>query len=522
MRGKKDSVILKKSVFKKGVLILAKKLPLALSSDIRGIAVATADYAANLTPIEMQDIAAGLIHFLLKSESLPDKRARKLRVGVGRDSRISGPALKASLIAALQEQGVDVIDFDLATTPAMFMSTQFKQFDCDAGVMLTASHLPYYYNGIKIFTKNGGVEEEDIRYIMSHTKKRISDSTGNYQKADLISAYSIDLVEKIKHATKKFGNKPLTGWHIIVDAGNGAGGFFAKKVLQVLGANTNGSQFLEPDGRFPNHIPNPDNKQAMVSIQNAVLTQKADLGVIFDTDVDRAALVGPDGSVLNRNNLIALLSKIVLTQYPGATIVTNSPTSDHLKDFIVSQGGQQVRYISGYRNVINKMIALNKEGIETQLAIETSGHAAFKENYNLDDGAYLVAKVLMILPQLKAQGQTINDLLHELKQPSETLEIRLKINEADFKDYGQKIISELKSANFIGFKEDLENEEGVRMKLNEPYGSGWFLLRLSLHEPLLVLQLENDEVGMIDKVLPVLREFFETFSALELAPLDKK
>ena len=329
-------------------------------------------------------------------------------------------------------------------------------------------------------------------------------------------------MKKVKAATKEFGDKPLRGWHIIVDAGNGAGGFFAEKVLSVLGANTAGSQFLSPDGRFPNHIPNPDNKAAMASIQQAVLAQKADLGVIFDTDVDRAALVGPDGAVLNRNNLIAVLSKIVLAQHPGAVIVTNSPTSDHLKEFIQSLGGKQVRYISGYRNVINKMIGLNNEGIDTQLAIETSGHAAFKENYNLDDGAYVVAKILMILPQLKAQGQTINDLIAKLHQPAETVEIRLKITASDFKAYGQKIIADLKAADFVGFKEDDENEEGVRMILSEPYGSGWFLLRLSLHEPLLVLQIENDEVDMIAKVIPVLNEFFATFTHLDLTSLDKK
>ena len=273
---------------------------------------------------------------------------------------------------------------------------------------------------------------------------------------------------------------------------------------------------------FLNHIPNPDNKAAMASIQQAVLAQKADLGVIFDTDVDRAALVGPDGAVLNRNNLIAVLSKIVLAQHPGAVIVTNSPTSDHLKEFIQSLGGKQVRYISGYRNVINKMIGLNNEGIDTQLAIETSGHAAFKENYNLDDGAYVVAKILMILPQLKAQGLTINDLIAKLQQLAETVEILLKITASDFKAYGQKIIADLKAADFVGFKEDDENEEGVRMILSEPYGSGWFLLRLSLHEPLLVLQIENDEVDMIAKVIPVLNEFFATFTHLDLTSSDKK
>lgn len=156
---------------------------------------------------------------------------------------------------------------------------------------------------------------------------------------------------------------------------------FAEQVLVPLGADTNGSQFLEPDGHFPNHIPNPDNKEAMASIMEAVLREQADLGIIFDTDVDRSAVVTKSGQPLNRNNMIAVLSKIVLSEHPAASIVTNSPTSTHLKTFIESLGGHQVRYISGYRNVINKAIALNEKGINAQLAIETSGHAAFKENY---------------------------------------------------------------------------------------------------------------------------------------------
>lgn len=504
------------------MLILAKKLPLALSSDIRGIAVATTDYKENLTPYEIEKIAGGIISFLIKKGLEEKYNQGKLIIGIGQDSRISGRALKEAMVASFNAQGVQVIDFGLATTPAMFMSTQFPQFSCDAGIMLTASHLPYYYNGVKIFTKTGGVEAEDVAYIMAHSNQHKNGLKGTSQTADLISLYSADLVEKISLATKEFGEKPLEGWHIIVDAGNGAGGFFAEKVLQVLGADTTGSQFLNPDGHFPNHIPNPDNKEAMASIKAAVLREKSDLGVIFDTDVDRAALVGPDGAVLNRNNLIAVLSNIVLTQHKGAVIVTNSPTSDHLKTFIEALGGKQVRYISGYRNVINKMIALNNEGIDTQLAIETSGHAAFKENYNLDDGAYVVAKILMVLPQLKAKGQTINDLIAQLKQPAQTMEIRLKIDETNFKDYGQNVIDALRKADFIGFKEDIENEEGVRMILSEPYGTGWFLLRLSLHEPLLVLQIENDENDMIQKVLPILRKFFATFTSLDLTSLDKK
>ena len=129
---------------------------------------------------------------------------------------------------------------------------------------------------------------------------------------DLLSTYAADLQEKIRKGIASAENpeKPLTGRHIIVDAGNGAGGFFVERVLQPLGANTSGSQFLDPDGTFPNHVPNPDNKAAMKSIQDAVIANKADLGIIFDTDVDRSAIVDSDGKAFNRNNLIAFLAHV--------------------------------------------------------------------------------------------------------------------------------------------------------------------------------------------------------------------
>ena len=178
-----------------------------------------------------------------------------------------------------------------------------------------------------------------------------------------------------------------------MDAGNGAGGFFADKVLEVLGADTNGSQFLDPDGTFPNHIPNPEDKEAMESICDAVIKKNADLGIIFDTDVDRAAVVDRFGRDINRNRIIALISAIVLGERKGATIVTDSITSEGLKKFIEEDlGGVHHRFKRGYKNVINEAIRLNEEGTYTPVAIETSGHCALMENYFLDDGAYLIAR----------------------------------------------------------------------------------------------------------------------------------
>ncbi|QHF54725.1 MULTISPECIES: phosphoglucomutase [Streptococcus] len=490
-------------------------------SDIRGIAIATDEYAVNLTTQATQNIVRGLIHWLIQDPELAQTYQQgQLTIGIGRDSRLSGPDLVSTFTEEAVRLGIQMIDFGIATTPALFMSTQYPQFKCHAGVMITASHLPYYFNGIKIFSANGGAEHDDIDFILSHYEDLPSSRLGSVTQADLMTPYAQDLVTKIRQACKG-QEKPLSGLKIIVDAGNGAGGFFAGKVLAELGADTTGSQFLDPDGTFPNHIPNPDNKEAMESIRQAVLKQGADLGIIFDTDVDRAALVTKSGSILNRNNLIAVLSQIILAEHPGTSIVTNSPTTEHLKVFIEGLGGKQIRYISGYRNVINKALETNKAGIDCQLAIETSGHAAFKENYFLDDGTYVAAKILMLLPKLQAQGQSLDDLIAQLKQPVETQEVRFKLESPDYRKLGEQVIAALRQTQFEGFTFNPENEEGVRFDLTAPYGEGWLLLRMSLHEPLLVLQVENDQAGHIPAVLQTISTFLDKYPTVNQEKLKE-
>lgn len=175
-----------------------------------------------------------------------------------------------------------------------------------------------------------------------------------------------------------------------------------------------------------------------------VLESNSDFGVIFDTDVDRMGCVSSDGKEINRNRLVALASAIALQNNEGGTIVTDSLTSDGLREFIEKKlGGKQLRYKRGYKNVIDKALELNQDGVNCPLAIETSGHAALRENYFLDDGAYLAAKIISLAALLKKQGKDINSLISELKEPAESVEIRIPIKENDFKTYGQNVIDAL-------------------------------------------------------------------------------
>lgn len=485
-------------------------------SDIRGIAIKTADQDITLHEHTIECIAFGFARWLKEKKQLVmDNAKNPVKVAIGQDSRLSGNRIKQTLMAALNSAGIDVIDVGLSTTPALFMATQYASYACDASIMITASHLPYEYNGLKFFTTDGGAEHEDITYMLEngHWDAVTWDhSYGVIENKNLLEDYAADLREKIQTGITSAQNTelPLAGKHIVVDAGNGAGGFFAKEVLGRLGADTSGSQFLEPDGNFPNHVPNPDNKEAMESIKKAVLDNHADMGVIFDTDVDRSALVDRNGQTVNRNNLIAVISAIVIKENPGTTVVTSSATSEHLKDFIEKLGGHQNRYITGYRNVINQAIKLNQDGVHTSLAIETSGHAALKENYFLDDGAYLIAKILIADAELSSKGKEFSSLFEPLIQPLETDEVRFKITTDSVQQTGEQLIEAFEK--FVAEQSDMEietnNLEGVRVNTSGRYGTGWFLLRLSLHEPLLVLYFESDQEGSIVQLKETLKVFF--------------
>ncbi|MGA1408646.1 MAG: phosphomannomutase/phosphoglucomutase [Prochlorotrichaceae cyanobacterium] len=490
-------------------------------SDIRGVALeGVVDEPVNLTPEVVQRLGQAFAFWLIDRLG---KSGDQLRVSVGRDSRLSGPQLMDAVMTGLASLVATVYDFGMASTPAMFMSTVTPDVDCDAGIMLTASHLPFNRNGLKFFTAQGGLGKGDITEILTLAEQGdipLAATAGAIEAQDFISVYADQLVQHIRTQVQHPDHplQPLKGLKIIVDAGNGAGGFFASKVLEPLGADTTGSQFLEPDGRFPNHVPNPEDGEAMASICQAVITQQADFGIIFDTDVDRSAAVDHRGQELNRNRLIALIAAIVLQEHPGSTIVTDSITSDGLTSFIEGTlGGKHHRFKRGYKNVINESIRLNASGEESWLAIETSGHGAMRENYFLDDGAYLVSKLLVELAKAQRSGQSLTDLIAPLQEPQESQEIRLKITTPEFQAYGNQVIEALKS--FVEEQADWtiapQNYEGVRVICAAPEEKGWFLLRLSLHDPVLPLNIESNVVGGVKAISDRLFPFLETFEALQ-------
>ncbi|MHB1483674.1 MAG: phosphohexomutase domain-containing protein [Saccharofermentanales bacterium] len=507
-------------------MILANKwAKLQNGSDIRGVAIEGVEgEPVNLTKDAVYFISSAFVEWLSRRTG---KKPGQLRLAIGTDSRLSGQELKAAAIDAITSSQADAADCGIASTPAMFMSCVLPGLAYDGSVMITASHLPFNRNGMKFFTGNGGLEKKEITEILELAQvfeetAVPSGSRGMVTDLDLISIYANDILQKIRAGADSATDyeRPLKGLKIIVDAGNGAGGFFAGKVLDLLGADTSGSQFLDPDGRFPNHVPNPEDETAMDSIREAVLKNHADFGIIFDTDVDRAGAVDKDGREINRNRIIAVMSAIVLEEHPGSTIVTDSITSSELKDFIEKNlGGRHHRFKRGYKNVINEAIRLNKTGTPSFLAIETSGHGALKENYFMDDGSFMIAKMLIKIAKLREKGETIDMLIQDLAEPVESKEFRFKINRPDFKKYGEEVLAGLSdyAQNMDGWKIAPDNYEGIRVSLDSGHGNGWFLLRMSLHDPLMPLNIESNDVGGVKEIAGRLYEFIRKCTDLDLS-----
>lgn len=489
-------------------------MKLKSGTDIRGTAIGE---NTNLTDEAVKKITAG---FVRVTEAKAGIAPCEMTVAVGHDSRLSAERIRKAVVTVLCHYGIKVLDCSLASTPAMFMTTITA--GCTASIQITASHHPYDKNGLKFFTKDGGFEDEDIVDILTFAENAdVSDieAADNSIKTDYMSEYAGILRKMICDGINADNyEKPLDGLHIVTDAGNGAGGFYATDVLEKLGADITGSLYLDPDGSFPNHAPNPENAQAMESISNAVISSGADFGVIFDTDVDRSACVDSSGKEINRNALIALAAAIALQDNPGGTIVTDSVTSDGLKYFIENiLGGKHLRFKRGYKNVINEALRLNSLGINTPLAMETSGHAALRENYFLDDGAYLITKIIIMLVKLRKEGKTIADLIADLPIPLEEREIRFRILENDFREYGQKVIDDFTvyASDREGWTIADDNHEGLRVSLDKEHGDGWMLLRMSVHDPILPFNAESNSEGGVEKIISEFNRFICNYDKIE-------
>ena len=460
-------------------------------TDVRGTALNPENPAQiDLTDEAVARIVGGFVRFLAAKTKKPQS---ELKISVGHDSRLSADRIQAAVLRELTANGICALDCALCSTPAMFMTTQTE--NCDGAVQITASHHPWDRNGLKFFTRTGGLSGGELQAILADAENTAPKSTADTKisavSLDYLSIYCEQLKTMIRDGVKDANNfeKPLTGLKIVVDAGNGVGGFYAEKVLAPLGADTAGSRYLDPDGRFPNHVPNPENAAAMESAREATLESGADLGVIFDTDV-----------------------------------VTDSVTSAGLTKFINNTlGGKHIRFKRGYKNVIDEAARRCADGENAPLAIETSGHAAFRENYFLDDGAYLVTRIIIKLCLLKRAGGGLGDLIADLEEPAEEKEVRLGITAPDFKAYGEEMIARVESQAAVcaDVKIADDSREGTKIIFQSPDTDGFFIFRLSVHDPIIPVNFESAVSGGNRKMAKTLLGWLSDADGLNLLPLQQ-
>lgn len=482
-------------------------------TDIRGRAIASDGAPALLTEKAVVDLACAFALWISRRTD-----SARCKLAIGRDSRITGAAFEIAIINALRYAGLEIYDCGMFSTPAAFLTTQFPSMKADGSIMITASHHPSDINGLKFFTPEGGVNSDQLCEIIALAEKGeklpVSASSAVVRR-DFLRLYCDAISDMMRKGTGLF--MPFRGMKIAVDAGHGAGGFFATRILKPLGADISPSQFLEPDGTFPAHPPNPENKEAMKSLKNRVLETGSDIGIIFDADADRCAVVAEDGTEINRCALIALASAMILPEHEGATIVTDSVTTEGLRKFIEAHGGVQKRFKRGYRNVIDEAKRLCAMGVDAPLAIESSGHVAFAEHYFLDDGAYFIAKILVAFANLRKCGGKLTDLISGLETPVEEGDIRLSFVTEGWRELADKIMTRLNGLSERLLKLSSDNYEGVRAYVS--HADGYFIVRTSVHDPVLPIYIESNKPGGVKSIARFLYSFLNGFEGLDCTPL---
>ena len=347
--------------------------------------------------------------------------------------------------------------------------------------------------------------------------------SGDRENVNYINMYKEYLKKVIKLYHPLDCEKPLQGLKIVVNPGYGCG-YFLIDLLRDLGADTRASIHQDIHEKFPKHIANPEDKLAMEYTKQAVLSSNADLGIVLDTDGDRCGIVDSSGKLLNRNGLIAIVAKIAIKN-SGDIIVTDSSTSNGLQKYVESLRGQLIRYKKGYRSVIE----LGKNTVGAVAAIEASGHGGWAENRWIDDGCYTSIRVLIELHRYRLMTSnnkaTINDLLEGFVEPKESIEIRLTIK-GGYTGIDTAATQALQVFQSIPYKNsewipEKVNYEGLRIAITNANYEGWIMCRPSLHEPILSIQVESDNIGGTKDILKVLYEngFSELENVVDLQPI---
>ncbi|MCW8890294.1 MAG: phosphomannomutase/phosphoglucomutase [Sedimenticola sp.] len=393
---------------------------------------------------------------------------------VARDGRHSGAAFSKALSDGLQASGCDVVDIGMVPTPVLYFATHF--LGSSSGVMITGSHNPSDYNGLKVVIKGAALSGEGIANLRKRIESgNLKQGQGTLHEQDLLPDYIERIVDDVQLS------RPLK---LVVDCGNGVAGVVAPALFQALGCDVT-PLYCKVDGDFPNHHPDPGKPENLSDLIDAVRDRKADLGVAFDGDGDRLGVVDANGKIIWPDRLLMLLARDVLSRQPGADVIYDVKSSRHLADEVLSYGGRPIMWKTGHSLIKAKM---RETG--ALLAGEMSGHLFIKERwYGFDDGLYSCARLLELL---SIEPVSVTEVFAGLPESISTPELNLGFaQEGDNFALMDKLTEQ---ADFADAK--LVDIDGLRVEFED----GWGLVRPSNTTPSLVFRFEADNEAALKRI----------------------
>lgn len=426
--------------------------------DIRGIVGET------LTPSIVEAIGHAL-----GSEAISRKQTT---ICVGYDGRLSSPKLATALSKGMLKSGIDVIHLGLVATPVVYFSTYHLQTSC--GVMITGSHNPPNYNGLKIMLDGETLSDQAIKQLLQRIKtNNFSYGKGQESNHDINEAY----IDAITHHIQL--KRPMK---IAVDCGNGAASVYAEQLFQALGCQVE-ALFCNVDGHFPNHHPDPSVPENLSALVQALQSGHAEIGLAFDGDADRLGVVTKAGHIIYPDRQLLLFAEDLLKRMPGATIIYDVKSTRHLASWIKAHGGQPLMWKTGHSLVKAKM----KE-TGAALAGEMTGHLFFTERwYGFDDGLYAGARLLEILSHEKNPSAILDALPDSVSTP----ELHIHMQEGE----PHTLVTKLqKVATFD--QATVSMVDGVRAD----YADGFGLMRASNTTPVMVFRFEADTQMALQRI----------------------
>jgi phosphomannomutase/phosphoglucomutase len=425
-----------------------------------------------------QDLTEEAVSLVGKALGTRIREAGGRRAAVGRDARLSGPKFAAAMISALRSTGVDVLDLDIVPTPLTYFAAHTAGVD---GIcMITGSHNPPEYNGLKVGLGSAtfhGEEIQALRYLAESGK--FATGQGSVAPYDVVTPYRRHVLE-----TLRLGNRRLK---VVVDAGNGTGGVVAVPLFEALGIDVV-PLFIEMDGRFPNHHPDPTVEKNLEHLKAKVLEMGADLGIAYDGDADRVGAVDEQGNVLWGDQIMILFARALLAEQPGAAIVGEVKCSMTLYDDIARHGGRPIMWKAGHSLIKAKM----KEE-KALLAGEMSGHIFFAHRwFGFDDGIYSSARLVELLSRT---DRPLSALLADVPRTASTPELRVDCPE------DKKFEVVRRAQAFFSSRYDAVTVDGVRVV----FPDGWGLVRASNTQPLLVLRFEAKTKERLEEIQALVR-----------------